>query len=61
MRPNETCTGVKPRLPILISTNDMPQIAPSSTRRAGHAVARALTPRERSSSSRKRLASRPPP
>ena len=48
MRPNETCTGVKPRLPILMSTNDMPQIAPSSRSRAGHAVARRLTrPRAR--------------
>ena len=60
MRPNETCTGVKPRLPILISTNDMPQIAPSSTSRAGHGRA-PPHPRARSSSSRRRLASSPPP
>ena len=45
MRPNETCTGVKPRFPILMSTNDMPQIAPSSASRAGHEVARRLTRR----------------
>ena len=42
MRPNETCTGVKPRLPISMSTNDIPQIAPSNSNRAGHGSLRAL-------------------